>query len=179
MNEQEHESVFETDPRQVALLLDFDEGDDERLWQPEELAAVLRHQLSAPLKVDIVSISAGPAAQLKTLVESQGLLLKSFGDLLHHPNPPVELLKETKQFAKTCRMSPNSPIPKDVAAVLYFASIAVAMTRCRRRISALGNDELEKGFKWVLAREWVDENTKELITEAMDLVNAMRGGSDE
>jgi hypothetical protein len=176
MSEQPDEQVFQTDPRQVALLLDLEEGDDERLWSPDELAAVLRHQLSAPLKVDITDLSPSPASQLKTLVESQGLLLKSFADLLHHPNPPVEMLKKTKQFAKTFRLSPNSPIPRDIATVLYFASIAAGMTRCHRRISALGNDELLKGFEWVTGQSWVDGETKGLIEEARDLVEQIQGG---
>jgi hypothetical protein len=179
MTSKPYESVFHTDPRRVARLFDASESDGERFWRPEELAAVLRHQLSAPLRVDIAGLACGSAARLKTLAESQGLLLKSFGDLLHHPCPPLELLEETKQFAKTCRISPQSPVPKDVAAVLYFASIAVAMTRCGRRISALSRDELTRGFRWVAEQSWVDEKTRGLISEAVAILPESGEGVDD
>ena len=69
------------------------------------------------------------AARLRLAAESQGLLLKSFGDLLHHPNPPLELLRLTKDFAKACRLSRSGPLPREIATLLYFASIIVAWVR--------------------------------------------------
>lgn len=53
----------------------------------------------------------------------------SFGDLLSHPNPPEELLKATKDFAKTCRLGPHKTLPPEIASALYYASIAAALVR--------------------------------------------------
>jgi hypothetical protein len=167
-------NVFDTDRRQLASLLEVS-PDAERLWQGEELGAILRHQLSAPMQVDLVNLERGLALKVRTLAESLGLTLKSFGDLLAHPNPPVELLKITKDFAKACRLSSHSPMPKEIASVLYFASIAAAMVRCRRRITGLTNDALAEGFRWVLAQPWLDIPTRTLIEESLQLLNPQAG----
>ncbi len=151
------------------MLLD-DPVNPDHLWRDDELGAVLRHQLTAPLQVDLINLERGVALKIRTLAEAQGLVLKSFGDLLLHPNPPVELLKITKDFAKACRLSPHSPMPHDVASVLYFASIAAALVRCRTRISGLGKTELLRGFQWVLEKNWVDAPTRALVDEAFRLL---------
>lgn len=59
--------------------------------------------------------------------------------------------------------------------MLYFASIAVALTRCGRRISGLANRDLATGFAWVVGLNWVDEPTRELVREALELVNGGKG----
>ena len=110
-----HKTAFDTDRRQLATLLDLS-PDAGRLWRDEELGALLRHQMTAPMQVDLINLERGLALKVRTLAEAQGLTLKSFGDLLAHPNPPVELLKITKDFAKACRLSPRSPVPHEIAA---------------------------------------------------------------
>jgi len=167
-------SVFDTDRKQLATLLDLG-PDSDRLWRDEELGAILRHQLTAPLQVDLINLERGLAVKVRTLAEAQGLVLKSFGDLLAHPNPPVELLKITKDFAKACRLSPHSPLPRDIASVLYFASIAAALVRCRRRITGLGNDALADGLNWVLTRSWLDAPLRTLIEESLQLLKTYTG----
>ena len=169
MSDPKH-SVFDTDRKQLAQLLDLEPG-AERIWASEELGAILKHQLSAPLQVDLINLEQGLAVKLKNLAESQGLLLKSFADLLYHPNPPVELLQITKQFAKSCRLSANSPVPHDIASVLYFASIVAAMVRCRRRITGLDNEEVRSGIDWALALPWLDKPTRSLFQEGQEFLN--------
>jgi hypothetical protein len=166
--------VFETDRKQIATLLDLP-VDAERLWRDEELGAILRHQMTAPLQVDLINLERGLAVKVRNLAESQGLTLKSFGDLLAHPSPPVELLQITKDFAKACRLSPNSPLPKDIATVLYFASIAAALVRCRRRITGLSNDALTQGLRWVLGRPWLDAPTRRLVKDGLQFLKTSAG----
>ena len=169
-----HKAVFDTDRHQLATLLDLS-PDAERLWGDDELGALLRHQMTAPMQVDLINLERGLALKVRNLAESLGLTLKSFGDLLAHPNPPVELLKITKDFAKACRLSPHSPIPHEIASVLYFASIAAAMVRCRRRITGLTNDALAEGFRWVLTRPWLDAPTRALTEEGLQFLNTHKG----
>ena len=164
-------TVFDTDPRELATLLDL-APDTDRLWGDGELGAILRHQLTAPLQVDLINLERGLALKVRNLAESQGLVLKSFGDLLAHPNPPVELLKITKDFAKACRLSPHSPLPREIAAVLYFASIAAALVRCRRRITGLGDAALADGLRWMLARPWLDAPLRSLAEDGLRLLVA-------
>ena len=166
--------VFDTDRKQLATLLDLS-PDAERLWGDDELGAILRHQLSAPMQVDLINLERGLALKVRNLAEAQGLTLKSFGDLLAHPNPPVELLKITKDFAKACRLSPHSPMPQEIASVLYFTSIAAALVRCHRRITGLSNDALAEGFRWVLNRTWLDAPTRSLIEESLLFLNTQAG----
>lgn len=161
-----HHSILDSDPGRLASLMDMDDGAG-RLWSEDELAAILRHQMSAPLQVDLGGLQKGLPGRLQTLAAAKGLLLRSFGDLLHHPNPPVELLILTKDFAKACRISADSPIPREIATLLYFASIAVARLRCGRRITALTDAAVRKGLDWALGRPWLDEATRSLCEEGL------------
>ena len=167
-------AVFDTDRQQLATLLDLS-PDAEHIWQDEELGAVLRHQLSAPLQVDLINLERGLALKVRTLAEAQGLVLKSFGDLLAHPHPPVELLKITKDFAKACRLSPHSPLPREVASVLYFACIAAAIVRCHCRITGLNYAAIREGLQWVLARHWLDAPTRKLMKACLGILEPAKG----
>lgn len=168
-------SLLDTDRGQLASLLDL-AHDADHLWHDDELGAILRHQLTVPLQVDLINLERGLALRIRNTAEAQELVLKSFGDLLKHPNPPVELLKVTKDFAKACRLSPHSPMPHDIASVLYFACIASALVRCRTRISGLKNAELIDGFQWILAKPWIDTPTRELVEEAVMLLTPQSKG---
>lgn len=163
-------------PSQSVTLIEMTPCDDRR-WRTEELGALFRHQLSAPLQVDLHGAERGRPGKGESPSESQGLVLKSVGDLLAHPDPPVELLKITKDFAKACRLSPHSHIPHEVASVLYFGSIAASMVRCHRRITGLTDAALEEGLRWVLSRNWLDAPTRALIEASLKLLNAEGGGS--
>jgi hypothetical protein len=138
-----------------------------RLWRPDELAAILRHQMSAPMLVDLGSFDAATATRLKTLSEGQGLLLKSFGDLFHHPAPPLELVQLVKNFAKSNIDHPESGLPGEVASALYYASIAAALVHLDKRISQLPDVDLLRGFRWLEVQPWLDDRTKALLAEAM------------
>ena len=166
--------VYDSDAQRLVSMMELDTG-VQKIWQPEELGAILQHQLSAPVQFDLGSLEKGLARKLKTLSASQGLLLKSFADLLHHPHPPVELLRLTKEFAKVNRSHPDSPLPREIATVLYFAAIVVAMLRCGQRITRLGNDELREGMEWVIAQPWSDESTRSLFNEGIELLDAQKG----
>lgn len=164
--EKTEKTLLDSDSQTVAALLDAG-LDDGRIWNPAELEAILKHQLSAPIQVDLVSMEQHLAAQLRLAVESQGLLLKSFGDLLCHPNPPLELLRLTKDFAKACRQSHGGPLPREIATILYFASIVVAMVRCRYRITRLEDAEIRHGVEQCLAQPWLDPRTRRLFDEGL------------
>jgi hypothetical protein len=143
-----------------------------RLWRPEEIAAIFRHQMAAPILVDLAGFDPVTAARLRTLSDAQSLLLKSFADLFHHPAPPLELLELTKDFAKANMEPADSPLPGEVAAALYYASIASALVRLDRRISRLNDAELRRGFLWTKERAWMDGQTRQLLDEATQKISA-------
>jgi len=159
-------SVFKSRPKSLATLMAA-RREQGRLWRPDELAAIFRHQLSAPVMLDLGGFDPGAAVKLKVLSEAQGLLLKSFSELFEHPAPPIELLEATKEFAKLNLDHPESCLPREIAAVLYYTSIAAAVVRLDRRISQLPEAELRRGLLWARDQEWVDGKTRDLLNEAL------------
>ena len=134
---------------------------------PGEPGAVLRHLLAAPVPLDLSALTAASAGKIRNWADSQGLLLKSFGDLFAHPHPLVELLELVKEFAKEHRTDAESPLPREVATVLYYASIAVALVRCGHRITRHDDATLRQGFQWGIDQAWVDEPVRNLLREGL------------
>jgi hypothetical protein len=167
-------AAFTKRPGALAALINSG-TESTRLWRPEELAAIFRHQLSAPVFIDLGQLPKGTAARLRQVSEAQGLLLKSFSELFHHPVPPVELLELAKDFAKANMDHPESVLPGEVATALYFTSIAAAYVRLGVRISKLGDDSLAQGWRWTRDREWIDAATKVVLGEALAKVAAAGG----
>ena len=159
-------SVFKRQPKSLAALMEAS-GERSRLWRPDELAAIFRHQMSAPVVVDLGGYDPGTAARLKTLGDAQSLLLKSFSDLFHHSAPPFELLELTKNFAKANMDHPESSLPSEVAAALYYTSIAAALVRLDKRITRLHEADLRRGLLWTRDQPWLDEKTKTLLQQAV------------
>lgn len=137
------------------------------LWRPEELAAIFRHQMSAPVLMDLGSFDPRTASQLKALTAAQGLLLSSFADLFNHSNPPIQLLQMVKDFAKANLDHPESGLPREIGTALYYASIAAALVRLGKRISQLPDADLRRGLRLTSDQPWLDERTKALLAEAL------------
>jgi len=162
MNRAPDKKLLESDPHQLASLIGEDDDIGERIWNPDELAAILRHQLTTPLQVDLAGLG-GAAGRLKEEAAAAGLLLKSFGDLLQHPHPPLGLLKMMKDFGKACRISPACAMPREISSVIYFASIVAAMTKRSRRITKLSDGDLRKAARWALDQPWLEEITRAIF----------------
>jgi len=158
-------SVFKSHAKELAELMASD-WENTREWRPEELAAIFRHQMSAPMLVDLGSFDTTTATRLNTLSDAQGLLLKSFADLFNHPAPPLELLTLVKNFAKSNVDHPESGLPGEIASALYYASIAAALVHLDKRISQLPEADLQRGFRWLEVQAWLDDATKRLVAEA-------------
>jgi hypothetical protein len=161
--------LLETDPHQLASLIGGDEDIGERIWNSDDLAAILRHQMTTSLQVDLAGVGSA-AGRLREEAAAGGLLLKSFGDLLQHPHPPLGLLKMMKDFAKACRISPASVLPREISSVVYFASIMAAMTRRSRRITKLTDSDLRKALRWALMQPWLDDISRTVFLEGQRLL---------
>src|SRR5580658_6096234 len=159
-------TLSKSPPKSLAAFLAAGE-ERARLWRPEELGAIFRHQMSAPILVDLGGFDHATAARLKTLSTAQSLLLTSFLDLFLHPVPPIELLTLTKDFAKGNMEHPDSSLPNEVAAVLYYVSIAAAYLRLDRKISQLSDAELKRGLLWSKSRPWVEAPLQNLLDETL------------
>ncbi|HNQ88838.1 MAG TPA: hypothetical protein PKM73_09510 [Verrucomicrobiota bacterium] len=157
----------DSDAGHLSDLLGLEPG-ERRVWRPEDLGAVFAHQMAAPVVFDLGGADAPTARVLRLLVEAQGLLIKSFGDLFRHPCPPLELLRLTKDFAKANRDHPEAVLPVEVANALYYASIAAALVRRGTRITRLSDAALRRGFACVSAQPWVDAPMRKLLEQAVD-----------
>lgn len=165
--------IFDTDSKRLAGLIGNDDV-GERIWTADELAEILRHQLTTPLHIDLANIG-GTAGKLAKTAETRGLLLQSFGDLLRHKRPPVALLKTMKDFAKACRIGSESALPHEISTVLYYASILVAMMRCSRRITRLDKAALLDATQWALEQPWLDDTLRDIFREGRTYLTAGRG----
>jgi len=168
------EDTSHTDPGALAELMKSG-SNQVRAWRPEELGAVYRHQMSAVVQFDLAGLGEGPARRLATLSSSEGLLVRSFADLFQHPNPPVELLILTKKFAKASIGHPDSALPDEVAKVLYYTSIVVALVRCGQRITQLDDQTLKLGIEGAISRPWVDEPVRAILREGLQAVESRQG----
>lgn len=148
------------------------ESSTPRAWNAEELGALLRHQLSAPVQFDLSQLNKGAPARLAMLADAQQLLLKSFSDLFRHPNPPLELLKIVKNFAKAGGSHPDSSLPEEVAYVLYYAAIIVARMSCGKRITKLDDATLRRCIELTLAKPWLDESMQALLRRGIAVLDA-------
>ena len=147
----------------------------QRTWRPEEFGEILRHQLNAPLGSDLEHLDPATADHLKALAEAESLKIRSFADLFRHPHPPIDLLRLIKDYAKSNRDHPESHLPGEVAAVIYYLSIVVAWLRCGQKITRLSEPDLQQGVDWALSLSWTDEETKTTFREAQKLL--VPGGS--
>ncbi|MGD1090032.1 MAG: hypothetical protein ABR955_15110 [Verrucomicrobiota bacterium] len=169
-------AVFNSRAKKLAALMATGE-ERAKLWRPEELAAIFQHQMSAPILVDLGTFDPRTATRLRTLSEAQGLLLKSFADLFHHPTPPIELLELVKDFAKANLDHPENGLPGEIATTLYYTSIAAALVRLDVRISKLPDADLQRGLRWTMEQSWLDEKTKELLAKALEKFSGSQKGA--
>ena len=132
-------------PRGLESLLDLAEPVAD--WSDADLAAMLRHQLAQPLEPGAATI----------------------GELLGQPDPSIDSLQSVKRHAKV-RRSQEAGVPQELWRVIYFASIAAAI-RSGHSISDLSPAEVVQGFNWTLARPWVDESIRGLVTAALRLID--------
>lgn len=144
---------------------------DNSPWNAGELASIWSHQLAAPVEFDLTYIEKKRPESLNTLHSLQGSAIANFHDLFHHPRPPIELLRSTKEFAKSSRNRPEAPLPEEIATLLYLLSIATAMIRLGRRITKLDGQGLRHAMQWALDQPWIDDETRKLLREGLRAVD--------
>lgn len=148
-------------------------AEKEIAWLPEELGALWRHQISSPVTFESLERDwQGPGeTQVNGTSPKRGGL--SLSEILFQPNPPLERLKLAKEFAKARRHRPSKGFPKEIARVLYFASIVVALLRRQRRITRLSNQDILTGVEWTITQAWLDQRTLGLFREAKEYLLAV------
>ncbi|MBA2706866.1 MAG: hypothetical protein H0U59_03570 [Gemmatimonadaceae bacterium] len=153
-----------SNPKHLAGLVSLS-GDDAPQWAPQELGAMWKHQLEAPLQFDLSTIAKDVDATITQMTRADPRPLGRFVDLFRHPRPPLELLQWTKDFAKA--QTSGEGMPPEIAAALYYASILLARMRCNRRISELDDAALYRGSARIMEQPWLDPETREFFSTAL------------
>jgi len=158
------------DPGRLARLFSLP-SDDGPSWYPSELADIWRHQLAAPLALDLADTEPDAANTVARLANVSPAPLRTFGELLAHPWPPLKLLRVVKEFAKVRRTQTQGAYPPEVATALYYTVIALALLRHEEQITQLCADDLRHGFQWSLELTWLDEPTRQILSSALDTLS--------
>jgi hypothetical protein len=157
------EDLSRAAPEVLASLMNVEDHPTHGDWLPQELGQILQHQLDAPLLFDLSSIADPDRVSLVRHAESG--TVRNFGALFCHRDPPLALLRLTKDFAKSSDRRRSNPLPAEVATVLYYAAIIAALLRHGERISRIGEETLREGARWVLRQHWVAEPLRDLFVE--------------
>lgn len=132
---------------------------EKSVWSDDELASLLEHQLAAGLLDDLALF----------FDEAEGEVARSglatFDELFSVGDPPVSLLRMTRQLAKKLSGQPER-FPADVALVLYYTAIAAAQVRAGASITSMSHDDLRKGYAWACGRAWLPPRLIALLEQA-------------
>ena len=159
------------DPQLLRLIM-TPLRDSAPIWPDHELRNILRHQLESSLAFDLSRSDPASIPPITADTAAAGPPIRTFGELFQHPRPPLELLIRVKQFAKSSRANPDAPLPAEIASFLYYAAIAAALTRLGTRITQLPDTTLAQGFRSISSRDWLDDVSRMLLSDAARLIDA-------
>lgn len=164
-----HQSMISGTLEQLARIIRLDETTSGH-WTEQDLQAMLRHQMDAPLEFDLSSVELVPAKQQtrsRALEDAARARVRTFAELFKHPAPPLALLKLAKDFFKGQAGSSVKRLPEqELAYLFYLLSIVTARVRLQTTISRLNDRDLIKATDWCLARAWIDKKTRQILLVA-------------
>jgi hypothetical protein len=135
-------------------------------WDDMELSRMLQQQLHSPM-LGTLKPRGSEIFDLLMEAHSPGSRLpETMGELLTQPDPPLELLRLAKDFAKSPDAAEN-PLPAAIAQAIYISAIAAALARHGERISATDDWKLRASFQWVEDQPWIDKSLRSLATTAI------------
>ncbi|HKD38496.1 MAG TPA: sigma-70 family RNA polymerase sigma factor, partial [Pirellulales bacterium] len=148
--------LHESKPSLLARLFGVEES-REAVWEPFDYENMLSRLLKAPLADALPGIDHRTiAAAVQSLPDATPATLTLFG-VFADSAPPIDLLRAIKDWSRRSTRSKDSPLPLDVASLLYFASIAAAQVRRGEWISKLDPAIFHRGVEMFLAESWVGE----------------------
>lgn len=168
------DSLNMQEPKTLLKLLKVGR-ETEGAWGPGDLGAILRHQLAAPLSFDLAETADAREGEAPSEPQSPGLARSpalpqtpgTFADALHGSGASVELLGLIKDFAKSAGDEREGGLPREVATLLYYLSIAAALVHHGMRITSLNDEGLRQGMSWALGQGWIDEKTRGVLREGL------------
>ena len=155
----------QADSQSLSTVLEFQDPRRPQ-WSDRDLEEMVRHQLAAPLCLSLGTLSAEVSHAIQ-LTEGQIDPRITLGQLLAEPQPPVQLLKLVKRFAKLCRSDVEGALPNQIVMLLYYVSITMAQVRGGQSISHLSAASLRRGIGWLMAQAWLPQEMRGLLKECL------------
>lgn len=92
---------------------------------------------------------------------------RRFGDLLHLPHPPLELLRQAKESLKARSKSLDGDVDKAVWIAAYLACIARVLAEFGdRNVTEKTTEQLSGNFTWLQSEAWIDPPTCDCVRQA-------------
>ncbi len=168
----------------ASLVKLFELGRDTDLRSPEATQEALEHLLSLPIEYALNQLPRELAEKLRRRAVALDVAsragkagINTFGELLTHSHPPLEMLKFAKDFAKAAIANGKTIWPRSVCDVLNYASYAAALLRRGDRIGTLTEADLRTGFQKLAARPWVTTEMKVLFEQAVGQLATVGGAT--
>ena len=172
-------TVSRLDTASLAKL--FELGRDTDVRSPEASQEALEHLLSLPIQYALNQLPRELAERLRLqavaldVASSAGKAgINTLGELLTHSQPPLEMLKFAKDFAKAAISHGKTIWPRSVCDALNYASYAAALVCWGERIGTLSDAELKSGFQKLASRTWVTKEMKGLFEQAAGQLSTTR-----
>ena len=128
---------------------------DRNVWkanQPVHQMAIPLRKVFASWSVDAPLVSEDPA----TLPDL------TFDGLLNQDKPSLDVLNVVKRLARKSARDNRTALPVELANVFYFATIALALVRCDKRISRSDDEVVQMGLHLACRWSWIDERLRNL-----------------
>jgi hypothetical protein len=143
-------------------------------WSSRELREMLEHQMTAPLASETERFAhlanCAPDHVANRLAHCP---CPTFGDLLRHKAPPLDVLTMTKDFAKAA-MADQDDLPRDVARVLYVLAILRGQSVPGGRLTALDDAVIVREARRCLAFGWLPDGIQGLLREGVKSLGRTR-----
>ena len=149
-------------------------SEDASTWSETDLRAMFDELLATPLKINLADLDSCLAEEVRAWCAGEDLAVKTLGDILRHPNPPLGLLRLIKDFAKANIHHYACPWPFEIARLIYYLTNAAAISRRSSSISKLTSAETRQGFMWAVQQPWVDENARQLLSDGLVVLRSTR-----
>jgi DNA-directed RNA polymerase specialized sigma24 family protein len=155
----------ESKPSLLARLFGVEEG-RELVWEPFDYENMLARLLKMPLAEALPGIDHRTIASAAESTPGATPGSLSLSDVFTAPAPSIELLRAIKDWSRRSTRTKDSPLPLDVASLLYFASIAAAKVRRGEWISKLDPAIFQRGVEMFLGEVWVKEPLRDVLDES-------------
>jgi hypothetical protein len=104
-------------------------------------------------------------------MEFNGSPLFNIDQCIRHPAPPSELVLAIKDATKSIgkRKATDAVVTQEIAVALYATCIALMQLRHHQWASGKPRPEFEQVFQTVMGFEWLDDMTRQVIQQCVDL----------